>query len=227
MKFAASLLVGMVFCPAGPALADDWIERCRVAAAIGEPAACERAVETAPGNPQAYRLLGQAYFNADRLFESRAAYEEALRLAPRDPDLHYELAAYQVLVNEYESGAMHLEQAVAIDRRHRQSWTLLATCYRYMSLPARALAATRRAAELGDSIEAYALARYYAAGLEGLQKNPVREREWLQRAARSGHFEAMRDLAEFYARGREGIPPDPAKSRYWEAKIADTQPSGN
>lgn len=200
--------------------AQDWVARCRVAAPIGEAAVCERAIEANPDNPEAHRLLARAYFNGDRIFDSFTAFNDALRLAPRDAGLHFELASYLVLVNEYEAGVTHLQQAVAIDPRHRESWSLLATCYRYMSRAKDAHAATLKAALLGDPIEAYALARFHAEGTEGSAPDPQSEKLWLQKSARAGHVQAMQDLADLYDRGRPGMAAEPDKARYWKDRIA-------
>lgn len=216
MKAAATLAALLLL--AGPAAASDWLQRCEAGKHSGETAACERALEEKPDDPQILRRLGNAYFHADRFLESHEAYQAALRLAPKDAGLHYEYASLLVLVNEYHEGVREAEIAVHIAPDHRASWSLLATCYRYMNQPQAALKATRRAAELGDRREAYALAHYHATGKEGAARNPQQEMRWLERAALAGHVEAMEDLSQLYAQGRPGIAPNSDKSRYWHKR---------
>jgi|GEM_PF-3171967 len=216
MRAAATLAALLLL--AGPAQASDWAARCEAGKQFGEIAACERAQEERPNDPQILRSLGNAYFHADRFLESHQAYQSALRLTPRDAGLHYEYASLLVLVNEYTEGVREAETAVRLAPDHRASWSLLATCYRYMNQPQAALKATRRAAELGDRREAYALAHYHATGQEGAVRDPLLEMRWLERAAQAGHVEAMEDLSQLYAQGRPGIAPNSDKSRYWHKR---------
>ncbi len=218
MKAATALAALLLL--AGPALASDWAERCEAGKQSDAPAACERALEERPDDPQILRRLGNAYFHADRFLESHQAYQAALRLAPKDAGLHYEYASLLVLVNEYAEGVREAEIAVRIAPNHVQSWSLLATCYRYMKQPQAALKAIRRAAELGDRREAYTLAHYHATGQDGVARDPVQEARWLERAAQAGHVVAMEELSQLYAEGRPGLAPNSDKSRYWHKRAA-------
>jgi len=201
-----------------PALAADWLERCEAGIKAGDAAACERALEQKPDDPEILRRLGNAYFHADRFLESHRAYQAALRAAPNDAGLHYEYASLLVLINEYHEGVREAEAAVKLAPDHRLSWALLATCYRMMKRPDQAIKATQRAASLGDRREAYTLAHAYGDGSDGLRRDPKQEARWLERAALAGHVAAMDDLAELFAKGRPGIPADTAKSRYWHER---------
>lgn len=200
---------------AAPASAQDWTTRCRAEAPRGMTAACEKALEREPRNPELHALLGEAYFAVSFYGEGLQALREAIAASNGAPEYRYRFAAFASLVNEYVQAADELELVVAARPRDVKSWSLMADCYRYMKNDAQALRASRAAAELGDAAEAYALADRFATG-RGVARDPQEELRWLEKSARSGYIAAMQELASFYADGRPGIPADSTKQRYWE-----------
>lgn len=211
---AAATALGLVLL-AGSAAAQDWPSRCRDEALRGLTAACERAIEAQPSDPELHALLGQAYFARGEYRDGLEILRQAIAASNGAPEYRYRFAGYAALINEYEQAAAELGPALAARPDDARSWALLADCYRFMKDGPRALQASRRAAELGDPAEAYALAGQYASG-DGVARDAKLEQSWLERAARSGYVAAMQDLASLYGTGRPGIPRDPAKQRYWE-----------
>jgi len=195
--------------------AQDWATRCRQEAGRGLTAACQKALEASPRDPEMHALLGQAYFAGGFYGEGLQSLREAIDTSGGAPDYRYRFAGFAALINEFAQASDELEKVVAARPKDAKAWSLLADCYRFMKNGPQSLRATRRAAELGDAAEAYALAARYAEG-DGIARDNREERRWLERAARGGYVAAMQDLAAFYAAGRPGIPPDPAKQHYWE-----------
>lgn len=199
------------------AVAQDDIALCHREADRGQTAACERAIAARPQDAELHALLGQAYFASGFYPEGLQAFRQAIRASKGDPGYRYRFAGYAALVNEYPQAAKELELAVLDTPKDARLWTLLADCYRFMKDKPKVLRASRQAAELGDTAEAYALALYYGNSEEA-EVNPKEELRWMERAAKSGHVAAMQDLARLYAEGRPGIPPDPEKQKYWKDK---------
>lgn len=198
-----------------PAAAQDWAGRCRADASRGVTESCEKALESDPRNPELHALLGEAYFAVSFYGEGLQALREAITVSGGAPDYRYRFAAFASLINEYAQAADELELAVAQRPEDVRSWSLMADCYRYMKNDAKALRATRAAADLGDAAEAFALADRFATG-QGVSRNPKEELRWLETSAGGGYVAAMQALAELYKAGRPGIPPDPARQRHWD-----------
>ena len=210
--FAAATLLLLL---AVPAAAQDWASRCRAEAPRGVTAGCEKALERDPRNPELHALLGEAYFAVSFYGEGLQSLREAIATSNGAPEYRYRFAAYAALINEYVQAADELELAVAARPKDVKSWSLMADCYRYMKNDAKALRASRAAADLGDAAEAYALAARFATG-QGVARDAKEELRWLEKSARSGYVAAMQDLAHFYRDGRPGFPADAAKQRYWD-----------
>jgi len=217
---AALLLAFPAFAQGGM---EDAPAQCRSAAERGETAACERAIAAWPQDAELHALLGQAYFASGFYPEGLQAFRQAIRVSKGNPAYRYRFAGFAALVNEYPQAAKELELAIASKPDDVRFWTLLASCYRYMKDEPQALRAGRRAAELGDPAEAYAMAGRYTSG-DGVAINPAEELRWLEKAAKGGYIAAMLDLARLYADGRPGIPPDPARYRYWKEKVRQSGP---
>ena len=179
----------------GTIQAQDAITRCGSLMPQAAITPCAEAQRAAEQDARLWRPLAAALFQADRVLESFAAYRQALRQEPADAQLHYEFAGRLVLSNEFEAGVREAEAALQLDPGLLPAWRLLATSYRYMKQPDKAIAASRRAAELGDANEAYALAHAYAEGADGLPRDAATARTWLQRAATAGHAAARQELA--------------------------------
>jgi tetratricopeptide (TPR) repeat protein len=213
---AAALLL------ASPARAtDDWATRCRSEAPQGRPAACEKALQAAPRDPALHALLGEAYFADGAYAQGLFSLRRAIDISGGAPAYRLRFAGFAALVNEYADATEELNQVVAVQPKNARAWALLAVCLRSLGDDATALQASRRAADLGDAAEAYALAGRYGSG-DGVRRDVREEQRWLRRAAQGGYVDAMRDLVDFYAKGRPGIPPDPAKRHYWEEVLRRT-----
>lgn len=176
------------------ALAQDAITRCGSLMPRDGLDACAEAMREAEHDPRLLARLAEALFHADRVLESFAAYRAALRQTPDNAKLHYQFAGRLVLSNEFEEGVRAAETALRLDPQMLPAWSLLATSYRYMKQPDKALAATRRAAELGDANEAYALGLAYRTGSDGLPHDAAAGQHWLGRAAAAGHEAARQEL---------------------------------
>lgn len=211
----AVLLLSVLPLAAG---AEDLPAQCRSEAERGLTATCERAIAAEPQNPELQAQLGQAYFASGFYAEGLRAFRRAIELAHGDPAYRYRLAGFAALINDYPQAAEELERAVADVPTNVRYWTLLADCYRYMKNAAGALKAGRRAAELGDPAEAYALGVRYGSG-DGLPVDHGEELRWLEQAARAGYVAAMQELAHLYGEGRPGMPADPVKRKYWESAV--------
>ncbi len=70
-------------------------------------AACERAVQLAPENPAAWRLLGYLRLNASEYAASVAASETALDLSPNDPAIHANLSWAFAAQGDTDRAAYH------------------------------------------------------------------------------------------------------------------------
>jgi len=217
---AALLLAFPAFSQGGM---EDAPALCRSEAERGLTAACERAIVAYPQDAELHALLGQAYFASGFYPEGLQALRQAIRVSKGDPSYRYRFAGFAALVNEYPQAIKELELAVQTTPDDVRLWGLLATCYRYIKDVPQALLAGRRAAELGDPAEAYAMAGRYTSG-DGVPVNPGEELRWLEKAAKGGYIAAMLDLARLYADGRPGIPPDPARYKYWKDKARRSGP---
>lgn len=213
IRFASAAL-GLL-CLALPAAAQDLTASCREEAQRGLTKACEAAIARQPRDPVLHSLLGEAYFASGFYGEGLKAFRQAIALSNGKAEYRYRYAGYAALINEYPQAAAELELLVKDEPKHVKAWSLLADCYRYMKDKPQAVRAGRKAAELGDAAEAYALGVRYGNG-DGVPADVKEELRWLERAAQSGYVAAMQELARLHAEGRPGLPPDAEKQRQWE-----------
>lgn len=198
-----------------PAAAQDFSASCRVEARRGLTKACEAAIAKQPRDPALHALLGEAHFASGFYGEGLQALRQAIALSDGAAEYRYRFAGYAALINDYPQAAAELELLVKAEPDHVKAWALLADCYRFMKDRPQVVRASRRAAELGDAAEAYALGVRYGSG-DGIAADFREEQRWLERAAQSGYVAAMQELARFYAEGRPGVPADPGRQRQWE-----------
>lgn len=198
-----------------PAAAQDLTASCRAEAQRGLTKACEAAIAQQPRDPALHALLGEAHFASGLYGEGLKAFRQAIAVSNGKAEYRYLFAGYAALINDYPQAAAELELLVKATPDHVKAWSLLADCYRYMKDKPQAVRASRRAAELGDAAEAYALGVRYGSG-DGVPADMREELRWLERAAQSGYVAAMQELARLYAEGRPGLPPDPAQQGRWE-----------
>jgi TPR repeat protein len=198
-----------------PAAAQDLAASCRAEAQRGLTQACQAAIAREPRDPALHALLGEAYFASGFYGDGLQAFRQAIMVSNGAAEYRYRYAGYAALINEYPQAAAELELLVKTEPDHVKAWTLLADCYRYMKDKPQAVRAGRRAAELGDAAEAYALGVRYGSG-DGVPADVREELRWLERAAKNGYVAAMQELARLYAEGAPGLPADPVKQRQWE-----------
>lgn len=210
----AGIALGLL-CLALPAAAQDPATSCREEAKRGLTRACEAAIAKQPRDPALFSLLGEAYFASGFYGDGLQAFRQAIVVSNGAAEYRYRYAGYAALINEYPQAAAELELLVKAEPNHVKAWALLADCYRYMKDKPQAVRAGRRAAELGDPAEAYALGVRYGSG-DGVPADVKEELRWLERAAQSGYVAAMQELARLYAEGAPGLPADPVKQRQWE-----------
>lgn len=139
---------------------------------IGTPSALDPAMRVAPptldsaiarletelargtNQPEGWRLLASAYRAEGRTADVARAYDEALRLAPRDPDILAETAEARALAapaRKFDARAVALlERALAIDPAHQRARWFLGVAQRQAGQPAAAAATWAR---LLDSVE--------------------------------------------------------------------------
>jgi len=198
-----------------PATAQDLPALCREEAQRGLTKACEAAIARQPHEPALYSMLGEAHFASGFYGDGLKAFRQAIAVSQGAAEYRYRFAGYAALINEYPQAAAELELLVKTDPDHVKAWALLADCYRYMKNKPQAVRAGRRAAELGDPAEAYALGVRYGSG-DGVPVDVRQELRWLEQAAKGGYVAAMQELARLYAEGQPGLAPDAAKQRQWE-----------
>src|SRR3546814_16534787 len=119
---------------------------------------CETALETRPHDPELHALRGEAYFASGFYGEGLQSLQAAIEASGGSADYRYRFAGFAALINEFAKATDELERVVATRPVDVRAWALLAVCYRFMKDDARTVHAGRRAAELGDAAEAYALA---------------------------------------------------------------------
>lgn len=79
-----------------------------------------RALTRHPDNFEALSELASLLTRLGRLEEGLAADERLVRLAPRDPTVHYNLACSQALLGRAEDALDSLERAIVLGYRDRE-----------------------------------------------------------------------------------------------------------
>lgn len=104
-----------------------------------------RLLKQHPNFAPAIKLKGMLFEQAGRSEEAAAAYEEALRLTPNDPDLLLELGTYHLHAGQKEEAIRLLEQCVRILPGDGDAQFYLAQAYHLNGQNDLALSAIRRA----------------------------------------------------------------------------------
>lgn len=111
-----------------------------------------------PDDPYFQELKGQMLFENGRGGEALKLYESALRLAPHEPLLRYELAQVQIELGDPKLNKLalgNLEEVVRNEPKSSEAWRLLSIAYgRDDQLPMTALALAEAAAARGNGKEA-------------------------------------------------------------------------
>jgi tetratricopeptide (TPR) repeat protein len=115
-----------------------------------------RAVELEPENADAWRELGDALLNEDRLKDATHAFRQAVELRPNDVGTLVQLAHAAYAAGDPEEAIGHIRQAVERDPNSLGARRALLEIYRAAKRPEDALAAAERLAE-SDPDDALAL----------------------------------------------------------------------
>jgi cytochrome c-type biogenesis protein CcmH/NrfG len=89
------------------------------------------AVTQDPQNRQAWVMLGNEYFDADRPVESIEAYQKALDLNPNDPNVLTDQGVMYRRIRQFERALDNFNKATQIDPRHINSLFNIGVVYRY------------------------------------------------------------------------------------------------
>lgn len=76
------------------------------------------AIELAPDSSLYYSFLGSILAYQGKEDEAKKVFETALKLNPRNPTVHYNLAVYYRKKNDLRSAAKHLSEAAKLDTTH-------------------------------------------------------------------------------------------------------------
>lgn len=112
----------------------------------------QQAMECNPGDAVPYARLGAIYRRRAMPDEARAMYQQAARLAPRDPTILFDLAQLRIEEDGITTDSVGLlEQIVRLDPEHAHAHLLLGdACLRQRQAP-RAVVCYERACELTAS----------------------------------------------------------------------------
>ena len=106
-----------------------------------------KAVELEPENADAWRELGDALLNEDRLKDATNAFRQAVELRPNDVGTLVQLAHAAYAAGDPEEAIGHIRQAVERDPNSLGARRALLEIYRAAKRPEDALAAAERLAE--------------------------------------------------------------------------------
>ena len=95
----------------------------------------------------AHNALGKAYFAAGKLEPALRHYQEALRIAPEDPETHYNLALALIAGQQLEAAAEHLLRVVNAQPDNADALTNLGTLFAMTGKTPEAIARFQQALE--------------------------------------------------------------------------------
>jgi len=107
-----------------------------------------RLLEQHPDYAPAIKLKGMLLEDSGRISEAGAAYEQALKLAPNDPDLLLEVGKYKLTAGEREEAIKLLQHCLHILPRDGDAQFYLAQAYHLNGQDDLALAAIRQSLKL-------------------------------------------------------------------------------
>jgi superkiller protein 3 len=114
-----------------------------------EIAACRKAVEAYPHDPNAHFNLAIAYSYADESERAIESFEEAIRLDPNDASTYKAMGYFYIYdVNEPEAALECYQKAVQLDPSDAWAWIDLGDAYTDNHLPSKAIEAYREAIRL-------------------------------------------------------------------------------
>ncbi len=131
---------------------------------------------------------------------------------------------YDALTAEKNEEAVRwLRDAVVYQPMDGVSWYNLAIAYRRLKEEPAALAACRKAAELGDADAAYHLGGLYAQGEYGLTKDSGQALSWYRKAAQQGNTDALNDAALVYATSEDTALRNPVLALEYARKAVSLE----
>jgi type IV pilus assembly protein PilF len=171
------------------------------------------AVAYDPTYPPGHLLMGQVYALLEQYPQAEAAFDEAVRLAPGDPEVNNAYGWFLCNRNRQKEGALRLEQAARNPyyQTPSRAWTNLGLCNLQAKDDVAAEVAFARAEQADpDNVQAkyhiaaisyrngnLARARQYATALNVRPEQQTAETLWL--ALRIEHKLGNRDAEERYA----------------------------
>jgi Flp pilus assembly protein TadD len=131
---------------------------------LGDPKAAEKTFENGvrenrkrvQPEGRIYVAYGSFLFKEDRLEESRRALDEAVRLEPRNPEAHYELAKTLLGMKELKEAAAQGEIAVRVGKPDYRVHFLLSRIYTALGDELAASRHAEEAAKLADAAQSSA-----------------------------------------------------------------------
>lgn len=91
----------------------------------------EGIVAKEPGNLNAWVQLGNSYFDSNQPMKSIDAYDKALAINPKDPNVLTDQGIMFRKVGWFDKAVTNFEQAAKVDSSHIQSLFNLGVVYRY------------------------------------------------------------------------------------------------
>jgi len=124
-----------------------------------------------PENPETWHMAGLAHFKAGDLPRAEIELGQAVRLAPRQADVHYDLALVHLSQKKYTEAATQLEEANRIDPSNALAHIFLGRAYLNSNRTLPAIEQFKQALRIDPNI---ALGHYHLGfAYESLGKNPL------------------------------------------------------
>lgn len=217
MRRAALALAAAAALMAGPAVADDLGLRCVAQAESGNYRLCEQAAAAAPQDVRVRRAFARALLIGGATNRAVFEYDHVTRLAPDDPQAHFDLAAALGALDFFEDAEQPLERALALKPDFHDAHRLAVILHQRLKRWDRALSHSLVLAEAGDSTAMHDVSLAYEFG-RGTAQSDSEALAWLVRAAEAGHVGAADRLTHIYLEGLLGVRPDEQAALAWAAK---------
>lgn len=106
---------------------------------------CTRRLQQAPGDPDAHRLIAQAFAAQNEPASALRHARRACELAPDDPRCWVELGRLYAFAREFDDASRAFAEAIRIDRDHADAWHNLGTALKKLGDREGAFAALKHA----------------------------------------------------------------------------------
>jgi TPR repeat protein len=190
------------------------IDNCLKRAPQGAVGVCEQAVKAAPKRLDLRRALARAHIELGHFGAAIEIYRAIADDNPNDIKALHDLSGTLGFVRQYREAADILQRLVALKPGDASLYRALAVMYAKLNAPARVLAATGKAARLGDAVAMFSMFEYFRDGT-GTKPDAKRAINWAQKAARAGHETAARTLVRIYLEGQLGEAANEARAIEW------------